>query len=1375
MYTSNYSRVQQTRIQQLQQDSPGRMSKFNDSFDQPAEPFECDISAILPGQVSMSILSGTEDFGDDGSLYEDSFDLGPEPGASEDHPYNPSANSGQTKELTPLHPSNTHLPQGYTQEQEPHTSRPSMPTQSSPSHHLNGNSEDWTQLNKQGQLQDHYLDDEPLGDHARLSTIAELSELPSISIPATTTHLPSKTSKTGAGRLLVSRELAMEDLYVEGQEEEEEKEERVRQQLANLKPTDVLGPLHAAHDFKISSITGNSHLWERLQPHEQPPVTKEQQHAPTQTQFDSQNDQMYEEDSEQDQHSEGDSDDMLDQDSEALRREYEAMFGPNGAVDSELSGSVVGLVGYPHEEDLYPQDDSEGEGGEFDEDDDFLPDIEEDEDYEDEDEDDMFMYDMNGGNGMILGNNIPRKPRILAPAPGSKLPVLNPGMSKNVPLALVAPVVNRAPSVAARHSPNTSPTVNSPPTVSSPVQDLGSRLRPPQVSSKQTLSVHGVNNRSLNQMPTPTTPAPGPSKSILSSTSNILDGLHMDFEPVEGLPVEETSGARRARQYAAEIKAEEERQQHAAASVSNLRGPMTPTATNTATISRPSLLRPPTKVASKTLLPEVGGLVDPSAPAGQTQSGIAPPKIRTLTQPAGSVARPATGLPQSQLPGRVSSFSNHSTPRASPTGSQHFISTLTSSPQGTRSNAPSGSPSSRLPAMSTMPGSRLTRPVSLYDVHEKDRELQSMTGTPQQQPVPRMRNGMTSASSSNALNQRRSMYEQPTKDLSISDDEKSPDVEYETQLRRQHGKLGKRLSDSDAGHQQWSQSTASPKSSRRASLEEEEEEEDNQVQQGLLEIEVMKNLVRKREAELAAWKERHNGMSATPTRSTRTRVESQRPLTIHTSNPRRSLERTRENDRLSSTVTSPLSPKSPRSLISPRSADGLSSKRSSIAGLHGISRDDPRRATIEERIANMRKDIDVLRQEMHYDQSGTRGNPSASVGYATSKTPTPTTVAKAGMGNKNATRPPALVKRNSIGGIGSSRNSVPSSPEIKSLPVHPVSVSTTTRRQALGEITNKPGRGTQAIGSGASLTSKKSPPTPQSQKPSRSLSENIGRLSQRATATTTAATAAAMSPPRTDTRGNANLKHHLSLSASSSTKPSASYNAAMQRERYPSLEERYQTGSSGQSFENYDDFGRKSIHEGPVALGYESWTRPGRHPTHPQQQPYNYHQMPNMQQQQHPYDQRFRHRPSLDGAMMAEDGYFYSQQQYPLTPRQQYLHHMHHQALTFSSSSNDEEDASASAGGLNCAAEVRPSDVRFRSSASGPLRAHVTLSNRSRQKMEYEVLKPIGVHVSPPYGTVGPGREQRLEVHLDDQRGAGRVVVEVDRAWLVSFNISFDD
>ncbi|KAF9967710.1 hypothetical protein BGZ70_008542, partial [Mortierella alpina] len=117
-------------------------------------------------------------------------------------------------------------------------------------------------------------------------------------------------------------------------------------------------------------------------------------------------------------------------------------------------------------------------------------------------------------------------------------------------------------------------------------------------------------------------------------------------------------------------------------------------------------------------------------------------------------------------------------------------------------------------------------------------------------------------------------------------------------------------------------------------------------------------------------------------------------------------------------------------------------------------------------------------------------------------------------------------------------------------------------------------------------------------------------------------------------------------------------------------------------------------------------------------------------------------------------------------------HHRHQQSN--SSSSGQAAAATVSTGADGCPAQIRPKELRFSSSIAGEVQSFVTLFNRSRRQMRFEILRPAGITVTPSFGIIQPGRDQRLTVHLAENRGPGRVVVELDGEWLVPFGVAFD-
>lgn len=353
---------------------------YNDSFDQPAEPFECDVSAIYPTS-NTSILTETELENDD---EEDDIE-----DDVEDDLQVEEAINFQQAQLRRQRQQDLHLRKHDSEPQQQGALsarylevgtdwKPHHPHQYDDADSMDGQEQQYYyqhELIHQGQQQQHHqqgnlhvsqqhLDDEPVGGIARLSTIAEVSELNSLNI-TNNRHLSHRNTPPQSSQQVITRDLVLEDLYVEGQDEN--KDEEIRQRLlANLKPTDILGPLHETHDFKISSLTGTDPDGNPVGP----------QHLHQHDHYEPERSLIREE---------GES--FLSEGALALKREYEAIF-PNGAIDSERSGSDLS-------EDYYQDD--EDDGDDFFNDDDDEPDEEEEQFYA--------MLDMNGGgNGnMILG------------------------------------------------------------------------------------------------------------------------------------------------------------------------------------------------------------------------------------------------------------------------------------------------------------------------------------------------------------------------------------------------------------------------------------------------------------------------------------------------------------------------------------------------------------------------------------------------------------------------------------------------------------------------------------------------------------------------------------------------------------------------------------------------------------------------------------------------------------------------------------------------------------------------------------------------------------------------------------------------------------
>ncbi|KAG0253434.1 hypothetical protein BG011_006382 [Mortierella polycephala] len=601
--------------------------RYNDSFDQPAEPFECDVSAILPiKENNYSVFSDMEDSFDDTDFHSESDQessheslkakkaLSASSLMSQQRQPSYARLQQQKKKHEDIHRQNQGQSQGQGPQAEngpdaylddPQSENQDalharylevesawLPLQEDEADYANDQEEQFMEPQDQSPqykeprndnnsyLSPNYHDDEPPGGQARLSTIAELSELPSINFTNGRQQVHRPHEPFPAGPVVISRDLELEDLL----DHEDIKNEKIRQDLmANLKETDILGPVHDTHNFHLSSLTGAGRPSEPRQEIEE----------------------EVEEESRQEDQGEWDLNESELQDSR-LMREYAVLF-PNGAVDSEQSGSNAGgLAGY-NDSDQFQEEEEEEEEDEVDEDDEFF-------DGSDEETDDEYyaQFDLNGGNGnMILGNNIPRKPRALAPPPGSKLPV--PGSAireKESPVPQPTPVT-RVPSRISPPATNPTPSQivpKSAPQSAAPITPRApptTGLRRPQVFAKSP-------STSSNTLPAAI------SEPTLAMGS-ILDGL--DDEPEYDIPYEESSKAKYAREVAEKIKEDEKRMQLAAE---------TPA---TATTSLPQSKLPRTLPA-----PSVGkGMKNaPGISTNIARSSIPPPKVtitRQITEP----------------------------------------------------------------------------------------------------------------------------------------------------------------------------------------------------------------------------------------------------------------------------------------------------------------------------------------------------------------------------------------------------------------------------------------------------------------------------------------------------------------------------------------------------------------------------------------------------------------------------------------------------------------------------------------------------------------------------------------------------------------------
>ncbi|KAF9096269.1 hypothetical protein BGX29_008651 [Mortierella sp. GBA35] len=1239
---------------------------YNDSFNQPDEPFECDLSAILPqhdddDEDDDLSISDTEDYQDDSLCSSFQETTGHDA-------YRPTS-------ATTASNINQHHHSNNSQQQQNH------PQDTLHSRYLEVESASWPAAHQEDEVagEGDYEDDEeeeeeedPFlgGGRARLSTIAELSELPSINLnhnhngnlrshynphrtPTTpnTTSTNNNTSATArgsgsrrlesmqSGQVVISRDLVLEDLFVEGQEEAERAEEEIRQQLmANLKPTDILGPIHETRDFQISSLTGQGgRHWER-----------QEKHVPQDE--DGQNDEQEEEEDEENNESEHDSfireegESDLSSTALALKREYEALFGSKGAIDSERSGSDAnGLLGYDNSDDLYPR----GEEDE-DEDDDFFGDDYDEE--EDEEEEEFYaMLDLNGGGGgnMILGNNIPRKPRVLAPPPGSRLPVPGASVKEKVPLALQSKIVSRLPAArmsplpSATNSARASPAPSSP----APVQSVSrivppaTGLRPPQVVAKR-------GPETMSNLPAPSTPAAAATSSSQPSkpTGSILDGLWKEQE-YDSHP-EESPGAIFAAKVAKELMKEKRESQLAAQN------------------PRPSMLKPPSRLPARStvVMPEndvermTNILKVEEAPSTTTATTPRPKSKLTAPTPVSKLARPSI------VPPRVRSVAS-----PSPSRSQ------TSSPI----RAPSKSP---IPSNSS--GS-------------SPRSVATITKSKAETPALGQRSGVMTPKNHSKTH---SFAKDPSMDVSME--------QHQQQQERPQELAGR--------------SSAERKRHLQQQLE-------------LIEAEEAEEAAAAAEAE-------DKRLAASRKLSVRTSevVEHRRSRDLQQSINRRSSERERERER-GSVPTSPLSP------LSPHRSAGISSKRSSLYDMNG----DRKVPTLEESckvLAKIRQDIVELREEIYQDQPGT------SFPSPTSTGPSHPTTGKrpSGRDREREQDREAHSRRNSLenkaqhggretrpqlGRSDSYHSSAPSSPEAKA----------STRRHFFGDILGKLSRNSLHVSTSGPVPStattsqqSKTSPTyrkgqaPHSQShPPKPLSRSIMDSEHQQP------TAVIPRTPTTAYPGGRSSTHRHSTQPMSPSRD----------KQMIGYEDRYHSGSSGQSAEFYDE-----------PAYYDQYQYPASTSNNPYKQSQSAmsasHRARQQQQQQ-------------------------QQQQQRLLGSNQMSHHFrqaHDGGLILSDSPPFASSAMADGAdyGAGCPAQIRPKELRFSNSVAGEIHATVTLSNRSSRTMHYEILRPAGISVSPSFGMIQPGRDQRLAVHLAENRGPGRVVVELDGEWLVPFGISFD-
>ncbi|KAF9429503.1 hypothetical protein BGZ76_001220 [Entomortierella beljakovae] len=1339
---------------------------YNDSFDQPAEPFECDVSAILPvGNIShTSILSGTEDL-HDYSIDNDSF--APSTTSFHEQQQSPSNHHRRSLQLQQIHQqqqqqhnkqqqqrshSNLHrdsysskqesehqdaLGSRYLQvenawyppqdgddqeeylDEDQHQDEEEqlyMYQQGSSQHRQLQQRQQLQQLQQQQQQQrnlrsnnnndsnmndnnNYQYDDEPAGGLARLSTIAELSELPSLNITNITNTNNNNNNRhhqshrhdhqlPPSGAVVVSRDLVLEDLYVEGQDEENERNDEIqRQLLANLKPTDILGPIHETRDFQISSLTGNGKQWERLQSHHHPSEAQDFNHHDGDDQGDYDNE---DEQQQQQQQHDDDGDEMNDVEqgsyareegeSElssmalALKREYEALFGSKGAIDSERSGSdVTGLVGYDDSGDLYGQEDDY----EDDEDDDFFGG---EEDVDDQEEEFYAMLDLNGGgNGnMILGNNIPRKPRVLAPPPGSRLPVPGSATKQKLPFSLQSNIVTRLPAARAITTPQPSQPSTPPPqqlpqptaSSSSPRTQLPTfGLRPPQTTTKKSIPTPSV--------PATQVPSPKPAK----PTASILDGLWK--EPEYDSQPEESPGAILAAKIAKDIKEDEERKKKLASLGSK-----------PSMLSRPSMLKPPSKLPARSAAPIDNDMdlltqmlkvesapvtpLDAPTTSSSSLSRVTPPSGRSIPTPTkvSSVPKSVTQHSRSTTP-----TANGST-RASALSATKLASTIAPSVTSSASSSPragSAIPNTRDPVPTRMAtptrGSGLVapkvRPSSLYTGNSDHSSSISRTAS----PIP-----INTVKSSGL---RGSIYDKNTRDT--IEDEPLRQSSNKGQSRGKvtaQSKEELRSSTKERLEDLQRRSSYERKKELQRELEEieaEEEEQQQQQQQGRRDSKDKRSVTPKK-------------LSVRTNSEQRESRRSEELITFRRSDERER-ERERERDRFSSAPTSPLSPRSPRS--------GLSSKRSSIYGAHG----DRIVPTLEEsykQLAKIRQDIVDLREEIHQDQPGFEPLSSSTGRLGSSK--------RSSSSRRNSLESKYTRETTNKSRLGRSESFDSGNEDDRATSPSPA------QNKRLFSILGKISR-TVLSGSSSNLDSGLSSSQHKAQSPKSSTASASSHKKGQASSSTSNPLKTSRTMTDAEPRSTHLNTRAMSRQQSNPISPTQKYNG---------YEDRHHSGSSGQSEEFSDE------------LAYQSQSLHGR-------QGY---------QQQH-----------------QSQGRRYDQQQYASN---QQTHHFR-QADDGSLILSEKPDIIGGGGSdEGCPAQIRPKEVVFSSSVAGEVQSFVTLYNRSRRKMHFEILRPAGITVTPSYGMIQPGRDQRLTIHLAEMRGPGRVVVELDGEWLVPFGISFE-
>ncbi|KAF9973319.1 hypothetical protein BGZ73_003431 [Actinomortierella ambigua] len=549
--------------------------------------------------------------------------------------------------------------------------------------------------------QGQFGEEEVHGGHARLSTIAEVSELPSMT--SITHHLPHSTpsqlesprfhqlstGKGGSGPrggvALGNRDLQLEDLM----DEQDFIKERQRQDLlANLKPTDILGPLYETQDFKISSITRSGPSWENNEDQMVPNYDHDQPEG-------SYSDYSVDEETD------------LDEEAAALKREYEELFGKGEAPPlAEIANSDIFL--------------NEEDGDEDDEEDELEDDSEFGDEFIDSEEERYFaMLHIDNGTNRILENNIPRVPKPLEAPRGSMLPVPSSfgNRSKSSPPAPVsnARFPSRPPSttppstfsaIATPEAPMPSllqrPNATSAPLTTS--QSTGiptpSAIPAPKFAGTQSLlrrnqeiaaARQAAQQEQLQQRQQPQQQASQAEKPM----GNILDGL-WDEPSDHDSPDEMSPGAMHAARIAAELMRQEREEKERRASTQQDGGEPP----RRSRLPPPSGLRPPMAYAP----------IRPS-PLSSAAPIKAASRSSLATSEAGSSPE---GSPRLRLQQRQPISQQQAMPPSPSTTSNPTTTTATSriamGAGGTRLTRPSS-----LYEIRPTGHSRLSRPSSMYD------------------------------------------------------------------------------------------------------------------------------------------------------------------------------------------------------------------------------------------------------------------------------------------------------------------------------------------------------------------------------------------------------------------------------------------------------------------------------------------------------------------------------------------------------------------------------------------------------------------------------------------------------------------------------------